>query len=149
MKWPKVGSSDPAALREFADFLQDALDDASCERTGHLGRWQRTIELLRKLPDWITKVEQSRHRQFGQIRDTDDRQPKRELEHFTNTKGTIAWKELRKDSVLSRAHPALSARAETHGVVKCPTFAAKSRKIRKPSYRRNNLCGCLKKRTSQ
>ncbi|KAG5266126.1 hypothetical protein AALO_G00250060 [Alosa alosa] len=60
----------------------------------------------------------------------------KELEHFTETlKGTIPQKRLRS-----------ICKDETHSVVKCPTFAAKSLEDKKAFIRENNLCyGCLRK----
>jgi len=56
MKWPKVGPSDPAALREFADFLQGCVE--AMPHVKGLSIWddcEENHKLLKKLPDWITQ----------------------------------------------------------------------------------------------
>ncbi|KAJ8015422.1 hypothetical protein DPEC_G00025950 [Dallia pectoralis] len=178
MKWPKVGSSDPAALREFADFLQGCVAAMPhVKGLAILDDCDENHKLLRKLPDWITRrwsrvVTDSLDKsgdypsfscftQFIQkeariacnpvtypvlIRDTDDRQPKRARALHTNTKGNNSVERAEKGFSAKSRPPCPICEDETHGVVKCPTFAAKSLKDKKAFIQENNLCfGCLKK----
>ncbi len=56
MKWPKVGTSDPSALREFADFLQGCVEAMPhVKGLAILDDCEENHKLLKKLPDWITR----------------------------------------------------------------------------------------------
>lgn len=55
-KWPKVSTSDPAALREFADFLQGCLEAMPhVKGLTILDDCEENHKLLKKLPDWIVR----------------------------------------------------------------------------------------------
>ncbi|KAL0961640.1 hypothetical protein UPYG_G00353580 [Umbra pygmaea] len=56
MKWPKVGTSDPTALREFADFLQGCVEAMPHVKVlAILDDCEENHKLLKKLPDWFTR----------------------------------------------------------------------------------------------
>ncbi len=177
-KWPKVGTSDPSALREFADFLQGCVEAMPhVKGLAILDDCEENHKLLKKLPDWITRrwsrVVTERLDESGEypsfscftrfiqkeariacnpvaspllIKATDDRQPKRTRALHTNTKRNNPTEKVEKVFSSKSKPPCPICKDEMHGVVKCPTFAAKSLEDKKAFIRENNLCyGCLRK----
>ena len=56
IKWPKVSTNDPLALREFADFLQSCTDAVPYVRgLAILNDCEENHKLLKKLPEWIVR----------------------------------------------------------------------------------------------
>ncbi len=178
MKWPKVGTSDPSALREFADFLQGCVEAMPhVKGLAILDDCEENHKLLKKLPDWITRrwsrVVTERLDESGEypsfscftrfiqkeariacnpvaspllIKATDDRQPKRTRALHTNTKRNNPTEKVEKVFSTKSKPPCPICKDEMHGVVKCPTFAAKSLEDKKAFIRENNLCyGFLRK----
>lgn len=55
-KWPKISSSDPRALRDFADFLQGCAEAIPhVKGLAILNDCEENQRLLKKLPDWIVR----------------------------------------------------------------------------------------------
>lgn len=178
MKWPRIGTSDPAALREFADFLQGCVEAMPhVKGLAILDDCEENHKLLKKLPEWITrrwsrvvakKLDEtgeypnfSSFTEFIQmeariacnpvtspllLKTTDDRQPKRARALYTNTKGKNTTEEVKEVYSTKPKPPCPICKDETHGLTRCPTFAAKSMEDKRAFIRENNLCyGCLRK----
>lgn len=178
MKWPKVSTNDPVALREFADFLQGCIEAMPhVKGLAILDDCEENHKLLKKLPDWITRrwsrvvterLDESGDypsfscfRRFIQkeariacnpvtspllIKASDDRQPKRARALHTNTKRNNPMEKVEKVFSTKSKPPCPICKDEMHGVIKCPTFAAKSLEDKKTFIRENKLCyGCLRK----
>lgn len=55
-KWPKISSTDPRALRDFADFLQGCAEAIPhVKGLSILDDCEENRKLLKKLPDWIVR----------------------------------------------------------------------------------------------
>ncbi|XP_070412225.1 uncharacterized protein [Nothobranchius furzeri] len=56
MKWPKISTNDPLALREFADFLQSCTEATPYVKgLAILNDCEENHKLLKKLPEWIVR----------------------------------------------------------------------------------------------
>ena len=56
MKWPKVSTNEPLALREFADFLQSCTEAIPYVKgLAILNECEENHKLLKKLPEWIVR----------------------------------------------------------------------------------------------
>ncbi len=56
MKWPKIDTNDPLALREFADFLQSCTEAIPhVKGLAILNDCEENHKLLKKLPEWIVR----------------------------------------------------------------------------------------------
>ncbi|XP_054600468.2 uncharacterized protein [Nothobranchius furzeri] len=56
MKWPKISTNDPLALREFADFLQSCTEATPYVKgLAILNDCEENHKLLKKLPEWIIR----------------------------------------------------------------------------------------------
>lgn len=54
MKWPKIGSTDSPALKDFADFLKSCVEAMShIKGLAILNDCKESHKFLKKLPDWI------------------------------------------------------------------------------------------------
>lgn len=80
------------------------------------------------------------------IKNTDERLPKRDKALNTSAQMKISTSGTPENS--KPKPPCLVCKDETHGVVKCPTFAAKTTDEKKVFIHENHLCfGCLRKAT--
>ncbi|KAL1258159.1 hypothetical protein QQF64_011403 [Cirrhinus molitorella] len=178
MKWPKIASNDPIALREFADFLQGCVEAIlHVKGLSILNDCEENHKLLKKLPEWmmrrwsriiVEELDRSgeypsfvHFTEFMQteariacnpiaspllmnMKTTDERLPKR-----TKALNTSALMKNSTTGTLENSKPkppCLVCKDETHGVVKCPTFAAKTMDVKKAFIHENHLCfGCLRK----
>ncbi|KAL1280039.1 hypothetical protein QQF64_014639 [Cirrhinus molitorella] len=178
MKWPKIASNDPIALREFADFLQGCVEAIPhVKGLSILNDCEENHKLLKKLPEWmmrhwsrivVEELDRSgeypsfvHFTEFMQteariacnpiaspllmnMKTTDERLPKR-----TKALNTSALMKNSTTGTLENSKPkppCLVYKDETHGVVKCPTFAAKTMDVKKAFIHENHLCfGCLRK----
>ena len=77
---------------------------------------------------------------------TDERLPKRARALNTTAHKNSSTSEVQETSSSKPKPPCPSCKDETHGVAKCPTFAAKTMEEKKAFIHENHLCfGCLRK----
>ena len=174
MKWPKVSTNDPAALRQFADFLQGCVEaQPHVKGLAILDDCEENHKLLKKLPDWVvrrwsrlvtkTLDESGDYPSFSRFTDfiqteariacnpiasplliKTDERQQRAKAFHTNTRTN--FNNVETPSSYKSKSPCPICNDETHGVARCQTFAEKSAEDKRTLIRENNLCfGCLKK----
>lgn len=174
MKWPKINSNDSSALREFADFLKGCAEAMPhVKGLAILNDCEENHKLLKKLPDWIVRkwsriaVEEldasGEYPAFKRFTDfvlkeariacnpiasplflnsrAPDEKPPKKAKAFSTS---AQFKE--NVSFPRPKLPCLSCKEESHGIAKCPVFAAKPMSDKKTFIHENHLCfGCLRK----
>ncbi|CAI5683011.1 unnamed protein product [Oreochromis niloticus] len=180
MRWPKISTNDPLALREFADFLKGCSEAIPhVKGLAILNDCEENHKLLKKLPEWIVRkwsrivvdeLDQSgtypdlacftdflnREARIAcnpiaspllmNFKPVDDRIPKRAKVFNTNMQPKSSTQEKQDTNISKPKSPCSVCRNETHGISKCPIFAAKSVEDKKAFIHENRLCfGCLRK----